>query len=203
MIKYILVSTAIVSVLFSCTPDAPSENNLQQSEVDSTYYLDKGQELTQATFDTLSKTLQNAIAERGIAGAIEFCNIEALPITDSKISQNVWEIKRTSLKVRNPLNEPNEFEQHMLAKFHRAADSGGELNNELLVRGDTVHFFRPIKLMPLCANCHGNKDLLQPDVLAKLNELYPNDKATGYSPGDLRGMWHVKFGKFIKGSDQL
>jgi hypothetical protein len=198
MIKYILVSTAVVSILFSCNPDAPTESTDQQSEIDSMYYLDKGQEITQSTFDTLSKTLQSAIAERGIEGAIEFCKVEALPITFSTVSQDVWEIKRTSLKVRNPLNEPTEFEREMLSKLHGKEEAGGELNNELLVRGDTVHFFRPIRLMPLCANCHGNKDQMQANVLAKLNELYPNDQATGYAPGDLRGLWHVKFRKFLK-----
>jgi hypothetical protein len=194
MIKRIFLSSTLISLLFSCGPGAPSEIDHQRSETDSTYYLEKGQEITQATFDTLSKTLQNAIAERGIAGAIEFCNIEALPITGSRKTQDVWEIKRTSFKTRNPLNEPNDYEREMLSIFHRKADAGEEIKNELHVRGDTVHFFRPIKLMPLCANCHGHKDQLQPEVLAKLNELYPNDKATGYSPGDLRGMWHVKFG---------
>jgi hypothetical protein len=193
MIKNIVLSASLISLLFSCSTDAPSDSSQQRSEIDSTYYLEKGQEITQATFDTLSKTLQNAIADRGIAGAIEFCNIQALPITDSKMSQDVWEIKRTSFKTRNPLNEPNDLEREILSTFHRKADAGNELNNELFVRGDTVHFFRPIKLMPFCANCHGHKDQLQPDVLAKLNELYPNDRATGYSPGDLRGMWHVKF----------
>jgi hypothetical protein len=193
MIKNIVLSVSLISLLFSCSPDAPSESTQQQLEIDSTYYLEKGQEITQATFDTLSKTLQNAIAERGIAGAIEFCNIEALPITDSKMSDDVWAIKRTTSKTRNPLNEANDYEREMLSIFHRKGDAGEEIKNELLVRGDTVHFFRPIKLMPLCANCHGKKEQLQPYVLEKLNVLYPNDKATGYAPGDLRGMWHVKF----------
>jgi len=33
---------------------------------------------------------------------------------------------------------------------------------------------------------------LAPDLKAKLAELYPNDQATGYAAGDLRGVFWVE-----------
>ena len=44
----------------------------------------------------------------------------------------------------------------------------------------------------LCLNCHGSEDKMAPEVKARLSELYPNDKATGYSEGQIRGALTVK-----------
>jgi hypothetical protein len=60
-----------------------------------------------------------------------------------------------------------------------------------------VHYFKPILLQPLCLNCHGNEELdISPAVLAMLKKEYPEDKATGFAAGDLRGMWHITFNPF-------
>ncbi|MGM0774574.1 MAG: c-type heme family protein, partial [Pseudomonadota bacterium] len=37
--------------------------------------------------------------------------------------------------------------------------------------------------------CHGKS--IDPEVKAKLDELYPEDQATGFSEGDLRGAFVV------------
>jgi hypothetical protein len=37
----------------------------------------------------------------------------------------------------------------------------------------------------VCLTCHGTE--VKPEVLTKIKELYPNDKATGYQEGDIRG----------------
>lgn len=41
----------------------------------------------------------------------------------------------------------------------------------------------------LCLQCHGTA--INPEVSAKLNELYPHDKAVGYREGDIRGAFLV------------
>jgi len=42
--------------------------------------------------------------------------------------------------------------------------------------------------------CHGEpgKDI-QAENLTLLHQVYPDDKATGYKLGDLRGIWRVRF----------
>jgi hypothetical protein len=35
--------------------------------------------------------------------------------------------------------------------------------------------------------CHGPEEALQPEVRAALDQRYPEDRATGYAAGDLRG----------------
>jgi hypothetical protein len=41
----------------------------------------------------------------------------------------------------------------------------------------------------LCLQCHGEN--ISPEVQAELARLYPEDKATGYSAGDIRGAFVV------------
>ncbi|CAN0317700.1 unnamed protein product, partial [Chrysoparadoxa australica] len=61
----------------------------------------------------------------------------------------------------------------------------------------TLIFTQPIAIgNGMCLNCHGEpKEQIKEDVLAAIKSKYPNDVATGYSLGQLRGMWSVKIPK--------
>nr|VFK61436.1 MAG: Protein of unknown function (DUF3365) [Candidatus Kentron sp. UNK]VFK69117.1 MAG: Protein of unknown function (DUF3365) [Candidatus Kentron sp. UNK] len=53
---------------------------------------------------------------------------------------------------------------------------------------DGVRVFRYMKAIPtleVCTLCHGAS--LSPDVVTKLDELYPEDQARGFKVGDIRG----------------
>ena len=86
-------------------------------ELDSAKYLKEGGEIAQATFKVLSQNLQNAMAEGGVENALKFCNVNAMPLTDSLAKHYNVEIKRTSHKVRNPSNNPTSQEQVVLENF--------------------------------------------------------------------------------------
>jgi len=52
--------------------------------------------------------------------------------------------------------------------------------------------FRYMKAIPLggvCSNCHG--PVLKPEVVQKLDQYYPDDKARGFQVGDLRGAFTI------------
>jgi hypothetical protein len=40
--------------------------------------------------------------------------------------------------------------------------------------------------------CHGLEDQITPDVKSQLAELYPEDRATGFKEGDLRGWFWIE-----------
>ena len=42
-----------------------------------------------------------------------------------------------------------------------------------------------------CLACHGLKEQISPEVQAQLDRLYPEDQATGFNEGDLRGWFWV------------
>jgi len=49
----------------------------------------------------------------------------------------------------------------------------------------------PIKLKATCLICHGPKEQIAADVLAELGKRYPDDQATDFQEGELRGWFWV------------
>jgi hypothetical protein len=52
-------------------------------------------------------------------------------------------------------------------------------------------YYKPITVAPFCLNCHGEPSRMEPQVLKVLKEKYPHDRALGYKPGQLRGVFKV------------
>ncbi len=51
--------------------------------------------------------------------------------------------------------------------------------------------FRMVKAIPtgeICLVCHGGAEV-KPEVEARLAELYPDDRARGFGPGEMRGVF--------------
>ena len=172
-------------------------NNTQKrlSQEETAKYLKQGKEITQNTFKALSSELKAALARGGIEEAISYCNIQAMPITDSLAKAYDVKIKRTSLKTRNPDNAPNEKEQEILEGYLKLHQQGDSLKPSVHRIGvDKVLFTAPIMVQPLCLNCHGEvgKSLQQANYEIIKNH-YPDDHASGYEMGDFRGMWSVEF----------
>lgn len=158
--------------------------------------MQKGDTLIARTFDTLRNTLLQTIGEKGFPGAVSFCNTEALSLTNTYTAQGIT-IKRTSDKLRNPSNSPNEMEQKILSEYMGTKQNKLELKPVLEedVAGNH-HYFKPIIMQAMCLNCHGDKaSQIKPDTWEAIHKKYPNDSAFDYKEGDLRGIWHVVFSK--------
>jgi hypothetical protein len=50
----------------------------------------------------------------------------------------------------------------------------------------------PIKLQAQCLMCHGPAEKIPLEVKTQLAKLYPQDQATGFQEGDLRGWFWVE-----------
>jgi len=50
----------------------------------------------------------------------------------------------------------------------------------------------PIQLQAQCLMCHGPKDQIAPAITQQLTMLYPNDQATGFQEGELRGWFWIE-----------
>ncbi|ROL62135.1 DUF3365 domain-containing protein, partial [Bacteroidetes/Chlorobi group bacterium ChocPot_Mid] len=106
------------------------------------------------------------------------------------------EIRRTSLKIRNPKNKPRDYEEDMLDEYFEQWKKQEQLMPQLKKYSDgSIVFYVPIILTnPICLNCHGTKGLMiVPPNNKIIDSLYPTDEATGYKIGDFRGMWTVRF----------
>ncbi|MBK9304712.1 MAG: DUF3365 domain-containing protein [bacterium] len=144
----------------------------------------------------LRGALQEAIAANGAIGALEVCNIEALPLTKTISTEEGVIIGRTSLRVRNPGNAPDEWEQARLAEFATRKAAGEDLGAmevwevvDDAAGHKTFRYLKAIGTAPMCLQCHGSE--LATDVGAAVKKLYPDDAATGFAVGDLRGAFTV------------
>jgi hypothetical protein len=154
--------------------------------------VERGDSAVNVLVESLVGELQAALAAGGPPGAIDFCASRAQEITAEAAARMGpgWEFKRATLRPRNPVNEPDALELEALEFFHAAEVADQDIPTSYVQRtpdGD-YRYYRPLMVVPMCVACHGPADRLHPDVQAILLERYPDDQATGYEPGDLRGV---------------
>ena len=143
--------------------------------------------------------MQDAVAEKGVAGAIPVCKEQAPELIKAKRQETGWDIRRVSLKTRNAeRGTPDLWEARQLADFNIRAASGEKidtLEKSEIVTIDGKPVFRYMKALPVgdvCLKCHGPADTLDASLKAKLADSYPHDRATGYGKGEIRGALTVK-----------
>ena len=143
--------------------------------------------------------MQDAVAEKGVAGAIPVCKEQAPELIKAKRQETGWDIRRVSLKTRNAeRGTPDLWEVRQLADFNIRAALGEKIDTmekSEIVNIDGKQVFRYMKALPVgdvCLKCHGAVDAMDAGLKAKLAESYPHDQATGYSKGQVRGALTVK-----------
>jgi hypothetical protein len=152
--------------------------------------VELGKEIAGKSFLALSTTLQSVMQTEGPVAAIQYCNVHAIPLIDSLSQAHDVLIKRTSLRVRNPEDAPNQEEIGVLNEFQTIV-SNGDIPVAKMVGNS---FYAPIFIQDGCLVCHGVPgEKLSYDLHTKILALYPSDAAFGYQAGDLRGMWSIIF----------
>lgn len=156
--------------------------------------------LVKAFGSDLKHVLKSSMKSEGPIKALEVCNIQAGPIAEKNSTLSGWDIGRTSLKVRNESNAPDEWERNVLHQFEKRKAAGENLKtmeySETVKEGDksVYRYMKPIPTAGLCVKCHGVN--LGDEVSKKVKLLYPNDQATGFNVGDIRGAFTLQ--KIIK-----
>ncbi|MCR8915267.1 DUF3365 domain-containing protein [Marinobacter panjinensis] len=154
--------------------------------------VNQARSMVKAFSGSLKEALQAAIKEGGLTNGIGVCNTIAPEIAADN-SNEEWTISRTSLKVRNPDNAPTDWQEMQLHAMEKQPVKNGkpvEVWQVSEAAGDPAfRYMSAIPTQELCLGCHGKS--IAPEVKDKLAELYPEDKATGFSEGDLRGAFVV------------
>ena len=148
-------------------------------------------------FGSLKGELVSGLKAGGPLNAIDVCNSKAPEIAASHSKAKGWSVGRTSLKVRNQGNTPDAWEHKVLMSFDARKAKGEDVTKmefAEVVEADGKKEFRYMKAIPTaqkpCLACHGGK--INPEVASKLDALYPQDKARGYSVGDIRGAFTIR-----------
>lgn len=155
---------------------------------------ERGREMATTAQKELGKNLKAQMEKNGVLGALEFCNIEAIPITDSMSTVHHAELKRVSDKPRNPNNQANEVELQHIATFKDQLANQEEITPIYTKQGNQIEFYTPIITNGMCLVCHGTPgEELEYTNLTEIKKHYPKDKAIGYKAGEVRGIWSIKF----------
>ena len=157
---------------------------------------DEARQLVKQFAGELKGRLVAGMKAGGPVNAIGVCNIEAPGIAAKLSSDSGWRVARTSLKLRNADNEPDAWEKKVLEQFeadHRAGKDPKTLEYSGTVSQNGKNSYRYMKAIPtgeVCIACHGSH--LAEETRNKLSELYPDDMATGFSVGELRGAFSLE-----------
>lgn len=136
----------------------------------------------------LLQNVSGAIQKGGTEYAIEFCNLEAMTLTDSISNKFDVKIRRLTDKARNHKNAiTSVFDAEAWEKIK--SDKTDFIAQDI---DGGIYYYKPILLgMPACVQCHGHKKDISEKTLELIDLKYPGDMATGYEMGDLRGMWKI------------
>ena len=142
----------------------------------------------QAFMGQMKPLLIKQVQTVGPAGAIDTCAAEAPALAASLSEKSGWAVSRVSERPRNSAKAiADDWEATVLADFEQRLLEGAEAPQ--LTRGEIVdgeyRFMQGQLVGGVCLLCHGQS--IGEDVRAALEARYPDDKATGYTLGELRG----------------
>lgn len=147
----------------------------------------------------LKAELQQAMQAGGPIAAIEVCHSRAPEIAAQLGRESGARVGRTALRVRNTANAPDDLERKVLQQF---ADELAAARDSLPSPPEAVfdtrtpqgiehHYMRAIPMQPICVTCHGKT--IAPEIAAAIGSRYPEDAATGFETGELRGAVTVRW----------
>jgi hypothetical protein len=188
--KKILLSLTLVSLSFITVAQA--------EDLYTNIFKTKAQTASKSLLGTLKTQLTEALSDGDTKKAVVVCSSIAQSIAQNISKENNLYIQRVSLKNRNPLGSPDNFEKETLVLFDKMKEDG-KLTSESDFSDITIEnnkkvfrFMKPIVTAKSCLQCHGNPEQIKPEVKEILKEKYPNDIAFGYKEGDVRGAVSVK-----------
>lgn len=142
----------------------------------------------------LRQTLMAAISEGGPAGGVATCQVQAPRIAAEVAQAHGVSMGRVGVRVRNPGNAAQGWQGDALAAFAARSETGEAPESlrqiELSPDGSTLRMARGIRTEGACLMCHG--PAVPPALEASIREHYPDDRATGFSEGSLRGLLWVE-----------
>ena len=187
--KHTLALAAACSALAlaACSQDTSSE----ESDAKQAAFLNRSQEVTAQFQSELQTTLSTAIGEAGAVGAIGVCQSAAPAIAQALSDESGLAVSRIARRNRNAEGGLSPELEPLYAQLEAAPmDNGAPRKVHGSVDGAMVYLQAiPMKEQP-CSVCHGTN--IDPAISDAIAAAYPDDLATGFEPGELRGAFLVQ-----------
>lgn len=189
----LLLAASLLPLLSACNSLAPNTTQTSTATAPEAAWIGEARQVAGSVPPKLMAVLSAAIQQGGPAHAIGVCQVEAPKMARAASEATGWQIRRVSLGNRNPKAVPDAWERATLQEFDRQQAAGADASK--LERTEVVtengqqvkRYMRALPVQAACLQCHGTADKLGPGVAARLSELYPQDKGTGYLLGQVRG----------------
>ncbi len=143
----------------------------------------------------LGQRLKAALSSDGPEAAVSVCK-EASPAIARELSaKHGAQMTRVGTRVRNPaMGTPNAWQKEALAQFEGRLAQGEQPASmeywQVVEQANgkrELHYAKAIAVQPMCVTCHGSASDIPASLAQKIRTEYPQDQATGYSVGKLRG----------------
>lgn len=147
--------------------------------------------LAKTFVEQLQPELKAGMKNGGPVNAIGVCHSKAPQIAHDLAKSSGWNVNRVSLKPRGASATPDSWETAVMEKFNAQLASGADIKTiefSEIVSQNGQQEFRYMKAIPtgeVCLKCHGT-DVAAP-VKEAISKFYPQDQATGYQMGQIRG----------------
>ena len=180
---------AVAALVAACGGEPPAEPAAPEV---SPQKAEKAQAAAAELGKRLKSRLMETIGSEGPVAAIRVCSQEASEIAREVSADAGLTVSRTSLKTRNADNAPDARERAVLELWRNKVDAGtpADALETFASDGGDFLWMKPIVVEPPCLMCHGSN--IPEAVADAIAKRYPQDRATGYSAGDLRGAFVVR-----------
>lgn len=191
-----LVILGLLSLIGLIGMATPSETQQINPDSQSEQAFREARQVAAELSDKVRSLLLRELDKKDIANAVKVCSEIAQGITRQLSVKTGYSVRRVSMRYRNPKNIPDEYERRKLKEFD-VLNRDKRLKNEyaevVKEQGkDYLRYMKPLIAFPLCINCHGAKENIAPEVKVILADKYPDDRATGFKVGDVRGAISIK-----------
>jgi len=190
----IILKTALVLLVLTA-PDCATKIT---DEAATVKYLNESRNTAMEFRKKLMGVQKGQLESVGAENAIPVCKVVA-PALAAEYSQDGRVFKRVSLKARNKqLGTPDAWEKEVLEGFDKAQREGKPVDT---MEASTVskdadgrwfRYMKAIPTQPQCLQCHGKPADISAGMKTVLAKEYPEDMATGYSAGEVRGAISIK-----------
>ncbi len=123
--------------------------------------------------------------------AAYFCSKSAQELTNkvnAKYPEGV-RVYRTALKYRNPANKPDATDTKVMEQIEAQMKAGTFKKKPVVVEvNGKERVYVPLIVEKACLKCHGPAEKIGPKVKETIAKHYPQDMATGFTEGSLRGV---------------
>lgn len=186
----------MLPLLAACTqPDGIDESTYTPT-VEDAAVIAHSQPLAREFTTALQAQLGAAMADGGPVAAVGVCRDEAPRIAAALAHESGAQITRISDRNRNPDGAVSADVAPFYAELAAQPLADGAPATRIWQSGEgddaRINYLSAIPMQDQpCSTCHGSN--IDPALQARIAELYPDDLATGFTPGELRGALHISW----------